>query len=947
MAADTLVNTHITNFDDKLNIYDSTFFKNITRYGGLLDELKTITNTDTNKIKLPTESEMAAGSGAAVYSTAQFSNFIRNIINFNIKNFDAFVASGGDSSITNMNFVKNSATLASPTYDFNPYIKTHIIETLKVINVFVDILEAYKFCIVNTANADIPPSGYKTGMTINSIELVSDTSRFYDSSTMTPLKSTYKNVGYIRNVSKQDDIPQRTVLYLSIESFYTGMISPNNYDNCFDKTTITTGTMVNEIDNTTKFFPTDSKTDDTRPMTLANTLYARQVYNNRISEDPLALTGLTLDNRNKALVKSLLKTLFNLNADERHISVKALYYYYKFVQLYSTLIINASNVMYANVEVSGTNPKRIETRNMTTKNTERCVSGIEITNTDAGRDYIPTSPAIEFPLTITAAPASGIDAVATCTVTTKSITKANKVSITTLGKGYLTAPTVTATATATAAVTAVPASAGVAKVDAAPEVAPAQASFVATIVPIAIEDITTTQDNNLVKMQNVMLEITNTLSYITTTDLASVAETPDLEITTAAGSTPASVSLSTDFKERVVINITNSTKYSALKTLNNAQDLVKDYIIYDKKNKQYYFILKVMDNTTNDFKITIDAVFEEKDLPPLEKRDKTILFRDATKIPILPTFTDASPSINIPSTDSYLIITKKDINAHKDEYITNREVVYKLDQNIKFNTTKVEHHKNLYETQYNKNVFLNRQIISYTTIIGAIILMLVAINLFNIEKQLVKTISLASLGAILLLFAIYFISNITYIEAFLSSDASLYKASNEYITATSGITAPTKKTAKITALKNEIDKQNVKFIGFFEKIIITLPAADSADFYSEIKDVITNDRDNKMYIDRMLEINKVQGTNDMDTLKYEIEQNKLYIIVLLVSSIVFITLYNIYINYISNDKYLSLMLFICAIILIVIVSYYIINSNRRVRTVYKSIYWGPEDSVNF
>ena len=156
-----------------------------------------------------------------------------------------------------------------------------------------------------------------------------------------------------------------------------------------------------------------------------------------------------------------------------------------------------------------------------------------------------------------------------------------------------------------------------------------------------------------------------------------------------------------------------------------------------------------------------------------------------------------------------------------------------------------------------------------------------------------------------------------------------------------------KKTAKILALKNEIDKQNVKFIGFFEKIIITLPAADSADFYSEIKDVITNDRDNKTYIYQMLEFNKVQGTNDMDTLKYEIEQNKLYIIVLLVSSIVFITLYNIYINYISNDKYLSLMLFICAIILIVIVSYYIINSNRRVRTVYKSIYWGPENSVNF
>jgi hypothetical protein len=944
MAADTLVNTHITNFEDKLNIYDSTFFKNITRYGGLLDELKTITNTDTNKINLPTESEMAAGSGAAVYSTAQFSNFIRNIINFNIKNFDTL-----DSVGNKINFVKNTpAANGDAVYAFNPYIKTHIIETLKVINVFVDILEAYKFCIVNTATANIPPSGYKTGMTINSIELVSDTSRFYDSSTMTPSKSDYKNVGYIRNVSKQDDIPQRTVLYLSIESFYTGMSSPNNYDNCFDKTTITTGTMVNEIDNTTKFFPTYSNTDDTRPMTLANTLYARQVYNNRISEDPSRTTDLTLDERNKALVKSLLKTLFNLNADERHISVKALYYYYKFVQLYSTLIINASNVMYANVEVLGTNPKRIETRNMTTKNDTRGVSGIEITNTVPGRDYVPTSPAIEFPLTIATAPSGGTNAVATCTVTTKVITKGtNTVTITERGEGYLTAPSVVATAVDTAAAP-----------SASPPVVAAtavQASFKSTIVPIAIEDITTTQENNLKKTEIVLIQIADTLTYLTTqlTTESTTTDNNTTEIAITPTSNNSTVSPSTDGDKKIVIHITDPTAYTALKLLNNNYDLAKDFVIYDKINKNYYYILKTMDDGSNDFKIKFNAVFEKNDLPIADNVDKSSIgiFLNDDKIPILTKPTTGSPKSL--SNANYLVITTKDINAYKSEYIYNRKEVYKLDTDIKFNTTKVEHHKNLYETQYNKNVFLNRQIISYTTIIGAIILMLVAINLFNIEKQLVKTISLASLGAILLLFAIYFISNITYIEAFTMVDGTnkLYNASVDYINAPANAAikaSPSlKKTAKITALKNEIDKQNVKFIGYFEKIIITLPAADSADFYSEIKDVITNDRDNKTYIYQMLEINKVQGTNDMDTLKYEIEQNKLYIIVLLVSSIVFITLYNIYINYISNDKYLSLMLFICAIILIVIVSYYIINSNRRVRTVYKSIYWGPEDSVNF
>ena len=85
----------------------------------------------------------------------------------------------------------------------------------------------------------------------------------------------------------------------------------------------------------------------------------------------------------------------------------------------------------------------------------------------------------------------------------------------------------------------------------------------------------------------------------------------------------------------------------------------------------------------------------------------------------------------------------------------------------------------------------------------------------------------------------------------------------------------------------------------------------------------------------------------MDTVKYDIENNKLYIFTLLISSIIFIGIYNIYINYIINEKYLSLIIFISIIIFIIISAYYIINSNKRVRTVHKHKYWGPETSKNF
>jgi hypothetical protein len=186
-------------------------------------------------------------------------------------------------------------------------------------------------------------------------------------------------------------------------------------------------------------------------------------------------------------------------------------------------------------------------------------------------------------------------------------------------------------------------------------------------------------------------------------------------------------------------------------------------------------------------------------------------------------------------------------------------------------------------------------------------------------------------------------SNITYIETFVVDSANINKLKND--PALSDITA--RNTRKVDVLKIEIDKLNAQFIKYFETIMIKLPTADNNDFYREISSVINADIENKTYLDKILDFNSSQGNTNMDTLKYELENNKLYILTLLISSIIFIGLYNIYINYINDDKYLSLMIFIAIIIFIVIGAYYIINSNRRVRTIHKNIYWGPQSSESF
>ena len=412
------------------------------------------------------------------------------------------------------------------------------------------------------------------------------------------------------------------------------------------------------------------------------------------------------------------------------------------------------------------------------------------------------------------------------------------------------------------------------------------------------------------------------------------------------------VSLSNDNK--VLITIQKNNIKTQIKNLMMKDDLIKNYMIHDKNFKNSYSILKIIESATN-IQITLNAVFISDDLP--DNNVDTKIFKSNTNVEIdkpansstYITYTDIS---NLSAKD-FLEIKKKDLNTYKNEYINNRDDIERLNENIRINSNKVENQKNLYNTHYNKNLFLTRQIISYNTIIAAIIVILIVINMLNVDQLFIKTVSLVCLGVVLLLFAVYFISNITYVETFVVTATTLtlntLKRSNFSATSSWSVTPVQNEydTEKKKILTNEINNINKKFISFFEKLIITLPTSDNVDFYKEIKGIITSDKDSKVYTNNVLLLNKDDSNNNIELLKYEMENNKLYLMSLLIATIVFIVIYNLYINYVSNDRFLSLTVFICVIILVVIASYYVIRSNRRVRTFYKNIYWGPETSTRF
>jgi hypothetical protein len=890
--ATPLVNSEINRFDEKLKIYSNKFFDVIRAEGTLLSETRSI----TGNVNLG----LAAGSSTAtspVYSTDQFSKFIKKVVNFNIKNYDDLTTTELDLGFVNK---------VSSTYSYHDNNKENIIETLKTINVFVDILEAYKYCIeTDDANA---PTGYSLELDIVEIQLVNHKTRFYQTTspyTMLP-SATNRNVGYIRKVAN------RNVLFLSIQSFDTGMVSKNhNYNNFFTKS----GSA--DLSANTNILHATAKTTishDTTSIT-ANYYYQNYVESTIVG----ALTGLTLEQRNKTLIVLLLKTLFGLNKTFRKQSVLALYYYYKFVQLYSAFIINVSNVMYNDVKnTSATTPSpyRIDTYNMTTIATNHGISAVEY--------YVDTLGTAS----VSVIAGYAITGVAASPINNSSFTVGSGlVSSITRGSGFQVDPTLTVEQGGSKSATIV-----------------AKAS----IVPMVLETTTMGNDDNIERLQDVIGQI-NTAITTLLDGLAANNSLNPINITTTDSSANDQTLVYKNSSNEVVIGVKKQTMRDDIRKLKVSYDLENDFVIYDTIFKKIYDIKKIEeDTTTNEDRITINAVFTNDD-----KIGNTKLFKSHEgNLVNIPNTTSPS-SYKITHTSTFLELKSKDMISYKDTYITTKEEISVLDENIGFMTNRVFHQNNMYETHNTKKIFIERQVLAYNIILAIILIILVGINVVKVDKQIVKTVSLSCLGVIILLFVIYFISNMTYIEAFaLNSSSDLQELRYEAYT---GSTTPwgsnndsaTYKNKKLTKLRKKITELNTRFISYFEKVIIMLPATDNFDFYKEISEIITNDKENKDYTNKSLGYSRNRNDNNINSLKYELENNKLYLNTILISAIIFVGLYNVYINYLTDDKYLSLLIFVCMIIFIIIISYYYITANRRVKTVFKSIYWGPEFSKRF
>lgn len=893
--ATTLVNSDINLISEKLMIYNRSFFNVISSAGGQNGLL-----SETTALKEVVKLNIPSATTEAKYSTDQFGKFIKKIINFNIKNYSNLAEIESELCFVNRT--------AEGTYAAQTNIRDTLINTLKVVNVFVDILEAYKNCIDNINKATFD-SGYTLETSIERIELVSDKTRFYNSKTTKLVPgSDERNVGFIRKVTLSEaGETSKNVLFLSIQSFNTHMGNVDfNYDQFFSKE----GSA--EVTASTNFL-LDAAMEKISTETTSIGVYKYQRYS---GVEVTKTTDLTLEQRDKTLILLLLQTLFGLDKTYRKQSVYALYYYYKFVQLYFTLIIHVSNVMYHDVKLSGgTSAFRIATFNTTTNKKTHAVSAVEYNSSG-----------------VTAAKTATITAGGTFAIVSGSQTPSvdatlSAANVLVRGKGYLQSPTLILT--------------------------PKTTTLNSTIAPMVYAEATLTNDENIERLDNVIKEINETITVLLDDLSSTYSLSNSLVITTnsaEADATRTRVYASTTHK--VIIHVIKGAIVNSLNSLKDKYEIVSDCMIYDRENKYSYEIESIKYDTHDLFEITINAVFTDADIPVDDRSVPVFRTYNGSPVTTKPVAFASAEKYNT-ATD-FLEIRMKDTSSYKTKYISTRNDIYGLEEEIAYMTSKVARQNTIYETQNSKKIFLERQVFAYNIILAIILLILVAINVVKVDKQIVKTVSLSCLGVIILLFVIYFISNMTYVETFaVATSNPLYALGNAgYIAPTtnnygSNSVSATYTTKKIATLNGEITKLNKRFVSYFEKLIITLPASDNFDFYKEISEVVINDKENKVFTNKTLGYSKNQNANNINSVKYELENNKLYLNTILISAIIFVGLYNMYINYLTDDKYLSLMIFICMIIFIIILSYYYITANRRVKTVFKNIYWGPEFSKSF
>ena len=373
-------------------------------------------------------------------------------------------------------------------------------------------------------------------------------------------------------------------------------------------------------------------------------------------------------------------------------------------------------------------------------------------------------------------------------------------------------------------------------------------------------------------------------------------------------------------------------------TINNTENLEDTKVIklkYTGTDTDENYINNIV-NTDNKIKILKRSYYIFKDnnyykIIDIDKTENTVIIKarynsntsaDAANLPPLPSSirfdTNGDQNMNeCTFVDSNFLTLKKD-------YYDNKGKLYDINNNIKSNTIKLNGVKRNYDDNKTIDDTLNTQITIVHVILGIIGVVFILLLISNINNGIKKLVSMAFVGIILLLIIVLYLMN------------STYKTIEEGF-ATGEITEGN----KIQFLNEKYSTFNAQAKLYINTMKLNIKNVDSADIYDDLLNIMEREKYDKQNISNLLDHKRILGKSYIDVYKYDYYNKQIYINTILVSGLFIVLLYLIYIMNPKIEK--NLLVFVGLILFIIIVTYYLINTNIKVHSKSSQYYWGPMD----
>jgi hypothetical protein len=289
-----------------------------------------------------------------------------------------------------------------------------------------------------------------------------------------------------------------------------------------------------------------------------------------------------------------------------------------------------------------------------------------------------------------------------------------------------------------------------------------------------------------------------------------------------------------------------------------------------------------------------------------------------------------------PNAENNVIMNKR--VDHTDKKANNIRDLREVNNKIILNEMKINNSGRLYEIQDNKYNILNNQLIVYYVIVAIIIAIIVIINISNMEKSLIKTVTTGCFSVIVFLFISYYMVNILYVEGF--SNVEHFNITAQAFTYLNGKNEFESVSKKVREIQSTMTSLEFDISRLFDVLTVSIPQTNFTNTNNMLNNILEGEKNDKIFVNDNLKHSRVNAYNHIDIKKYEIMNIQVLIKAFLYTSFVIFGLYTLQLY--IDIKYLDILIFISAILLIIIFTYYIVYSNVIVRTISRNKYWGKE-----